>query len=73
MSGQSNDASLLRKFQLLDENGDGQISLTEFAEFCADMDMDPISVAERFHKIDANGDGLLSFNEFKAALHNSSS
>ena len=68
MSGQSSDASLQRKFELLDANGDGNISLTEFAEFCADMDMDPITVAERFHSIDTNGDGLLSFEEFKTAL-----
>ena len=68
MSGHSTDTSLQRKFELLDENGDGHISLTEFAEFCADMDMDPITVAERFHLIDTNGDGLLSFDEFKAAL-----
>ena len=62
------DERLRAKFDLLDENGDGHITLTEFAEFCADMDLDPLVVNERFNRIDTNSDGLLSFEEFKAAL-----
>ena len=62
------DEKLRAKFKLLDENGDGHITLTEFAEFCADMDLDPMVVNERFERIDTNNDGLLSYEEFKAAL-----
>jgi len=68
MSGNLDDTKLRAKFSLLDENGDGHITLTEFAEFCADMDMDPLEVNERFSRIDTNSDGMLSFEEFKAAL-----
>ena len=68
MSNGQDVADLRRKFELLDDNGDGQITMVEFAEFCADMDMDPLVVTERFQRIDTNGDGLLSFEEFQAAL-----
>ncbi len=68
MSGTQDDAKLRAKFNLLDENGDGHITLMEFAEFCAEMDMDPLIVDERFRRIDTNGDGLLSFEEFKSAI-----
>lgn len=68
MSGPDEHAKLRAKFNLLDENGDGSITLNEFASFCADLDLDPAEVTARFQRIDANGDGLLSFEEFQAAL-----
>ena len=64
-----NDQTKLRaKFDLLDENRDGSITLEEFASFCADLDLDPVDVSTRFRKLDSNGDGLLSFEEFLAAI-----
>ena len=68
MSENQDGAKLRAKFDLLDENGDGQITLVEFAEFCADLDLDPEVVSSRFQRIDTNGDGLLSYEEFRAAL-----
>lgn len=68
MSDTENTETLRRKFELLDENGDGNISFIEFAEFCADMDIDPLAVQARFDRIDTNHDGLLSFDEFQAAV-----
>jgi len=68
MSDAHQDQRLRAKFDLLDENGDGQISVEEFAHFCADLEIDLLEAGERFNRIDTNNDGQVSFEEFKAAL-----
>ena len=68
MSDDIKRKKLLAKFNLLDENMDGEISLEEFAGFCADMDIDPLEVSNRFRAIDTNNDGKISYEEFLEAI-----
>ena len=56
------------KFASADEDGDGQISLTEFRGLMLDLDrhMHDSSVTTTFLAIDSNGDGRIGFAEFRA-------
>jgi Ca2+-binding EF-hand superfamily protein len=51
-----------------DEDGDDQISLTEFRGLMLDLDrhMQDSAVASSFREIDTNRDGQISFAEFRS-------
>ena len=55
-------------FASSDEDGDGQISLTEFRGLMLELDrhMHDSSVTTTFVAIDTNGDGRIGFAEFRA-------
>jgi Ca2+-binding EF-hand superfamily protein len=53
-----------KRFQKLDKDGDGRISLDEFKA----MGKDPAKREKRFRKLDANHDGYLTPDEFAAGM-----
>ena len=55
-------------FASADEDGDGQISLTEFRGLMLELNrhMHDSSITTTFVAIDANGDGRIAFAEFRA-------
>lgn len=55
-------------FDRADEDGDDQISLTEFRGLMLELDreMHDNAVATRFLEIDANRDGRIGFAEFRS-------
>jgi len=46
-------------FRLIDENGDGTISCTEYSNFLTAWGADTSDAGEIFHKLDTDGDGAL--------------
>ena len=56
------------KFDLLDTNRDGHITMTEFTRFCEAQGIPAERIPPRFSRIDGNHDGWLSFQEFDATL-----
>ena len=55
-------------FAAADDDGDGQISLTEFRGMMLEIDrqMHDSSVTTTFLAIDSNSDGRIGFSEFRA-------
>ena len=57
--------ALRKKFLLLDANGDGHISWSEFEEFVRGLGVDPVTARSRFWRMDRNRDDRISFAEFQ--------
>lgn len=55
-------------FEQADEDGDGQISLTEFRTLMSGLvgGMSPTSLDTSFGKVDSDRDGRIGFAEFRA-------
>jgi len=67
-SATSKSGALKDMFNLLDSNGDGQISKSEFESNLGAGGTNTANADSVFGKLDANGDGSVSLDELSAAL-----
>lgn len=54
------------QFEIIDSNGDGEISLKEWVEYYRAMGIDTVHARASFDAMDMNADGVISKEEFAA-------